>query len=622
MCGTAGIWQRSGLPVDPLALERMGAMLAHRGPDGSGTYLDGEIGLANRRLRILDLRDAADQPMGLPDGSLWLTFNGEIHNYLELRRELESSGARFRTRTDTEVVLWAHATWGVDCFKRFNGMWALALWDARSQQLVLSRDRFEIKPLYYSVRGERVCFASEAKAILAAFPDERTPDAQEIDRFLPGGYPDAGEATFFANVKVLQPARYVVFSRKDAKREEYWSFRPGDEAPKPHAEERFRELLAESVRLRTRSDVPIGACISGGLDSSSIAALLDHPRSEPIHCFSTLYDEREYDESHYATLATRDRGFEMHWVRPHPRDMLETMRKIVWHHDAPTPLRGRLAKWFVMEEVGRHVKVVLDGQGSDELLAGYVHDTVFYLADRLRRREWSARWWREFGRESAQLAQVEASRRSWYALMAARRYRHDPRARGPRPFGTLLNNVLWNGLRHHGLPEILHGEDALSMAFSVESRSPFLDHRLVEFCFSLPIEEKISNGWTKSLLQRSMAGSVAPEILARRGKFGFGAPVVQWLQLPDNWRSVRELLLDPRSLQRGVFHSKRPEYALGAFCRGHRIYRSQMVMRLWRWITLELWFREFVDADDTVGGERERRDAYERLAAQPSVLRI
>ncbi len=595
MCGVAGIWRRSGLAVDPLALERMGATLAHRGPDGTGTYLDGELGLVNRRLRILDLREVADQPMGLPGRSLWLTFNGEIHNYLELRRELESAGARFRTRTDTEVVLWAYASWGLDCFERFNGMWAIALWDARSQHLVLSRDRFGIKPLCYSVCGERVCFASEAKAILAAFPEERAPSAREIDHFLAGGYPDAGEATFFANIRLLRPANYLVFSREAAVGGEYWSFEPGDERPQPHAEERFRELLGDAVRLRTRSDVPVGACISGGLDSSSIAALLEHPRSDPIHCFSTLYHERGYDESHFAELATRDRGFEVHWVRPHPRDMLGTMRKIVWHHDAPTRMRGRLAQWFVMAEVGRHVKVVLDGQGGDELLAGYAADTVFYLADRLRRAEWGADWWRGFGRQFAQFAQIEGSRRSWYGLMAARRYLHDPRARGPRPFGSLLNNVLWNGLRHHGLPEILHSEDALSMAFSVESRTPFLDHRLVEFCFSLPIEEKISNGWTKSLLRRSMAGSVAPEILARREKYGFGAPVVPWLLLPDNWRSVRELLLDPRSLRRGVLSPRRVEYALKAFQRGHRIYTSQMVMRLWRWITLEIWFRDFVD---------------------------
>src|SRR5947209_2436513 len=196
MCGIAGIWERSGRPVDRDGLERMSAILRHRGPDGSGLHVDGEVGLANRRLAIVDPSPAGDQPMGLPERGLWLTYNGEIHNYVELRRELESRGAEFRTRTDTEVVLHAYAAWGHDCFERFNGMWALGLWDARERSLVLSRDRFAIKPLCYSIRGARFCFASEPKAILAAFPEERLPDRDEIDRFLSGGFPDAGESTF------------------------------------------------------------------------------------------------------------------------------------------------------------------------------------------------------------------------------------------------------------------------------------------------------------------------------------------------------------------------------------------------------------------------------------------
>jgi asparagine synthase (glutamine-hydrolysing) len=576
----------------------MGEILAHRGPDGSGTYLDGEIGLTNRRLRILDLSQAADQPMSTPDGSLWLTFNGEIHNYVELRRQLRSCGINFLTGTDTEVVLHAYARWGPDCFERFNGMWGLALWDARERRLVLSRDRFGIKPLYYSVRDDRVCFASEAKAILAAFPAEREPDRDEVQHFLAGGYPDSGESTFFQNIKVLAPARYLVFSATGASTSSYWRFRPGDEAPQPDAEERFRGLLTDSVRLRTRSDVPVGACISGGLDSSAIAALLGRGAPEATHCFSTRYDESGFDESPYAELATRGRGFTMHWVSPEPRDMLETIRKIVWHHDAPTPMRGRFAQWFVMQEVGRHVKVVLDGQGADELLAGYVRDTVCYLVERSRQERARPWRWRALAREFSALAQVEGSRR-WYALMAPRRYLRDPRADRERPFASQLNNVLWNGLRHDGLPELLHSEDALSMAFSVESRTPFLDHRLVEFCFSLPFQEKIADGWTKSLLRRSMAGLVAPEILARRAKFGFGAPIVPWLQRRSNWRDVCALLLDPRSLDRGLFSPRRVEYELRAFRAGPGPYASMAVMRLWRWITLELWFRDFVDGAGT-----------------------
>jgi asparagine synthase (glutamine-hydrolysing) len=594
VCGIAGIWQRSGERVDLLALESMGQMLAHRGPDGAGVHLDGEIGLANRRLRIIDATPAGDQPMGLSDGSLWLTFNGEIHNYRELRQELEARGVRFRTRTDTEVVLNAYAIWGTECFERFNGMWAAALWSARDQQLVLSRDRFGIKPLYYALRGDRICFASEPKAILAAFPEEGRPDEPEIERFLAGGTPDIGERTFFASIKSLSPATYSVFSRDAMRSSTYWQFTPGDEDPVPDTEERFRALLADAVRLRTKSDVPIGACVSGGLDSSAIVGLLDRSGPGPMHCFSLQYDESSFDESRYAALAARGPGLVTHWVRPDRHGMLDTMRKIVWHHDAPTRMRGRFGQWFVMSEAGRHVKVVLDGQGGDELLGGYSHHVVPYLIDRARRIAPEAPASRCLLREVADLGKVETPR-PFFLLTAPLRYARDPRLHGPRPYSSMLNNMLWNELRYDGLREILHAEDAMSMAFSVESRTPFLDHRLVELCFRLPFYEKISDGRTKSLLRRALSEDVPQAVLARRRKLGFPAPVAPWLRLEDNRRAVRDLLLDPRSLQRGVRSPRKVEATLKAFYGGRSLHPSTAAARLWTWITLELWFRDFVD---------------------------
>jgi asparagine synthase (glutamine-hydrolysing) len=606
--------------VERSALERMNMILRHRGPDGSGIYLDGEIGLANRRLGILDPSPAGDQPMGLPERGLWLTYNGEIHNYLELRRELEGRGATFRTETDTEVVLHAYALWGAECFERFNGMWALALWDARERRLVLSRDRFGIKPLCYSVRGERICFASEPKAILAAFPDERAPDHDEIARFLTGYTPDAGEATFFANIRKLPADSYAVVSGDGMERRGYWRFEPGDETPKPEVEERFRELLRDAVRLRMRSDVPVGACLSGGLDSGSIAALVDVPRDGPMHCFSLRYDGWSDDESGYSQLAAdaRPGRFQMHWVRPSPDGLLDTMRRIVWHHDAPMPIRGRYAQWFVMEEVARHVKAFLDGQGGDEILAGYAHFVLPYVVDRLLRRGSAVPRPGAFLRELADLGRIESRSRLWFLartpLRPARGALGLPpssagrvlsqefaagRPVGPeereRPYGSRLNNALWHEFRREGLPEVLHADDALSMAFSVESRAPFLDHRLVELCFSLPLSDKISGGWTKSLLRRALADDVPAEILARRRKLGFGAPVGSWLLLEDNWREARELLLDRRTLDRGIFATSRLERALTLFRQGPAIYRATRGDRVWRWLTLELWFREFVD---------------------------
>ena len=589
MCGIAGIWDRSGEPVDLRVLERMGAILRHRGPDGSGVWLDGEVGLANRRLAVVDPTPAGDQPMGLPERGLWLTYNGEIHNYVELRRELEARGARFRTHTDTEVVLHAYAAWNHDAFERFNGMWALGLWDARERTLVLSRDRFGIKPICYSERDGRIAFASEPKAILAAFPEEREPDRGEIARFLDGEFTDAGEATFFANVRAVPPATCLVWSRDDLERRSTWSFEPGDETPKRDVEERFRELLRDAVRVRMRSHVPVGACLSGGLDSSAIAALVEVPADRPMHCFSLRYDGSRDDESRFAAAVTRDR-FELHWVRPEPGDVLETIRRIVWHHDAPTPIRGRLAQWHVLEEAGRHVKVVLDGQGGDELLAGYSRFVVPYALDRLRLRGGR----RRLPRELADLARIESRSRLWFLALASVRA---ARTRSPRerPYRSRLNNALWSELRSEGLPEVLHAEDALSMAFSVESRTPFLDHRLVELCFSLPLTDKIADGWTKSLLRRALRDDVPAEILERRRKLGFSAPTAEWLRRDETRRAVRELLLDRRTLDRGWLDSRRVERGLRAFETGPPLYVAHRVGRVWRWITLELWAQDFLD---------------------------
>jgi asparagine synthase (glutamine-hydrolysing) len=340
--------------------------------------------------------------------------------------------------------------------------------------------------------------------------------------------------------------------------------------------------------------VPVGACLSGGLDSSAIVGLLARPPA-PMHCFSLLYDEPSFDESRYAALAARGKNCVMHWVRPDPRGLVETMRRITWHRDGPSRMRG-CGQWFVMSEAGRHVKVVLDGQGGDELLAGYARYAFPYLIDRFRHGTPRTRGPLGLLGEVAELGQLE-SPRPWFMLNSPVRYLRDSKAEFERPYTSVVNNMLWHELRSNGLPEVLHDEDALSMAFSIESRTPFLDHRLVEFCFSLPFHEKISDGWTKSLLRRSLADVVPPEILARRRKLGFSAPVASWLSADDNREGVRELLLDDRCRQRGVLPPGKLANDLKAFYGGPQIYRSRHASRLWRWITLELWFRDFIDGE-------------------------
>lgn len=646
VCGIAGIWLRSGRPVAPELLERMGDVLRHRGPDGDGRHLDGGIGLVHRRLAIVDPTEASAQPMSTPDGSLWLNYNGEIHNYVELRRELATRGVRFRSDGDTEVVLWAYRIWGDACFERFNGMWAAAFWEPRARRLVLSRDRFGIKPLVWSERGERVAFASEPKAILAAFPDEREPDEREVHAFLSGAYPDGTEATFFRNVRSVLAGETLTFEDGRRRPVKYWSFTPGREEPRRDAADLFRHLLEDSVRLRMRSDVSVGACVSGGLDSTSVVRLASPHAGGPMHCFCLAYDDPRFDESAYSRLAADDPArFLVHWVRPGSDRMMDTIERIVWHHDAPTPIRGRYPHWFVMREAGRHVKVVLDGQGSDEMLAGYVEFVMPWLLDRILPRQASAAQRARAVlqlpgalRELADLARVDV-KPSTFPLRMLRPFlrRADRRRRrrsallhpdfreafppppGTRvghpwarrdvllPYGSRLNNALWQQLRTAGLPEVLHSEDALSMAFSIESRTPFLDHRLVELCFSLPFDEKIRDGWTKSLLRRAFPDVLPPAIRMRRRKLGFPAPVARWLGEPANLAALRDVLLDGSLARHGIV-AREPLAAALSGTDAPRFVRSRVNV-LWRLMTLGLWYDLFVH------GPREAANSSGRSAS-------
>jgi asparagine synthase (glutamine-hydrolysing) len=305
-------------------------------------------------------------------GRFRIVYNGEVHNYLELRRDLESAGHVFRSGGDTEVVLQAFVAWGEECFRRFNGMWALAVWDARDRALTLSRDRFGIKPLCVSRRGARLAFASEPKAILAAFPEEREPDRRELAAFLQGAVPDGTEATFFRNIRTIPPDSVVRIEGGKQTRRKFWGFTPGEDRPRPDSVEAFSELFGDATALRLRSDVPVGACLSGGMDSSAIVARAAPRLPGGMDCFSLLYPGAPCDESRFAAaVAEAMPTCRLHWVEPDASDLLATMERIVWHHDAPAPLRGRYPQWYVFGAASRHVRVVLDGQGGDEMLGGY-----------------------------------------------------------------------------------------------------------------------------------------------------------------------------------------------------------------------------------------------------------
>jgi len=626
MCGIAGIWNRSGQPVEQATLERMASTIRHRGPDGEGYFLSGDLGLAHRRLKIIDLTDLGRQPMSTADGRYWITFNGEIHNYLELRKELEASGAVFASQSDTEVSLQAWLKWGPDCFTRFNGMWALAIWDDARRELMLSRDRFGIKPLVYCDSGRRFAFASEPKAILAVFPEERRPNLAELFAYLAGAYPLCSEETFYAGIRSLPAGHFMTVRADGVTLQRHWNFVPGTEQPRADAEERFRDLLSDAVRIRMRSDVPVMSALSGGLDSSAVTRLAGRFANRPIECFSLKYEgaEAKHDESEFALAAIAgDPRFHIHWVRPTPENLFDVLERIVWHHDSPPAPRGRFPSWFLMRDVGARGRVLLTGEGSDEQLAGYSRFILPYLLDRLTigtSHRASRSILAEFRDLRLEFPELNRMLRRMLA-MPVLQFAHAPvwrlmsvmnpdvvrslpaidprrftdswvRRDVTRPYRSRTNNALWTEFTYMGLPEIVHCNDALSMAFSVEVRQPFLDHRVVEFSFSLPYDAKIRDGWTKALLRRALHDTLPPRVRDRRSKFGFAAPLREWFTREDHLMRIREMLLDGNCVGAGIFDRKRLEKRISDVSRGSILFRN--IDPLWRLICTEIWYRQSI----------------------------
>ncbi len=621
--------------------------MAHRGPDQSGTYADDRAGLAHRRLSIVDLKTGR-QPLSNEDGSVWIVFNGEIYNHADLRPTLEAAGHTYHTRSDTETIVHAYEQWGDACVERLRGMFAFAIWDERRRRLLLARDRLGIKPLYWTFTKGRLVFGSEIKTVLKSGLVRPEPNGEAIPELLATRYL-SGEETLFEGIWKLMPGHVLVFEDGAVRTRQYWDVPTGIEAEAPprtfrEAVGRFRELLEESVRLRLMSDVPLGMFLSGGLDSSAIAALMAPMVDHQLQTFSVAFRERAYSELTYARQVVDAIGAKGHEIVIDADDFFGALPRLIWHEDEPIAHTSSVPLYFVSKLAREHVKVVLTGEGSDELLAGYgkyVRALWNWRLGGVWEREVSAtaRQWiadhlvpgmpaklRRYARRSF-LTVPHTPEATFFDNFAAIPLREQQRLLtadylgsldacavygpslayylAPPASADLLQRVLYTDIKTY-LVELLMKQDQMSMATSIESRVPFLDHVLVEYVASLPSKWKLSGLTTKRILREAVKG-LLPRSILERPKMGFPVPFGAWMRGP--WADVaRDVLMDRRTRERGIFNAA----AVEDLFRAHRSRETDGGDRLWSLLNLELWFRTFIDREGVQSlGQPERGDHAE-----------
>ena len=628
MCGIAGIVKLDlREPAEEGRLKRMRDVLRHRGPDGEGLYLDGPVGLGHRRLAIVDVA-GGHQPMTNEDGSVWIVFNGEIYNHAALRPGLEARGHRYRTRSDTETILHLYEEEGERCVDSLQGMFAFALWDRTRQRLLLARDRLGIKPLYYALADGELLFASEIKGVLAAGSSRPQLNAAILPEFLATRFV-SGEETFFRGVRRLPPGCVLTWSPSEGVRQSrYWRLPAGPDEATSTFEERAREVrarLTEAVRSHLMSDVPLGIFLSGGLDSSALAALMAPMASGPIRSFSVGFDDPEANELGYARLASKAVGAEHREIVVTPEEFFGALPRLIWHEDEPIAFSSSVPLYFVSRLARDHVKVVLTGEGADELFLGYPWHRMTAWNERLGRPYWRAVPPGVRGQVSRLVGALPGpvrryAERSFLALPPGprgllyenfavfreplqRRLLADPGLLASRDpyaeqlrcyegsFGGALERMSHADLQTY-LVRLLMKQDQMSMAASIESRVPFLDHELVEHVAAMPGRFKLRGLETKAVLRAAVRDLVPPAILTRR-KMGFPVPVGRWLR-GAFWPAVEEFVLGARALERGLFQPS----ALRQLAEEHRTGQARHGDRLWLLVNLEIWHRVFVDGED------------------------
>jgi asparagine synthase (glutamine-hydrolysing) len=623
VCGIAGVIGRQGEVINSEAVHRMCQTIVHRGPDDEGIYAQGAVGLGMRRLSIIDVA-GGQQPIHNEDSTVWVVFNGEIYNFQELRRELESRGHRFYTHSDTEVIVHLYEEMGADCVKKLRGMFAIALYDQRRNSILLARDRLGKKPLHYAQHDGRLLFGSEIKAILALHPELAEVDAEGILQYFYFGYiPDP--RTAFQEIRKLPPGYWMEYCNGDVKIQRYWDLPEYGTHPPLSEEECLVEMerrLEEAVRIRLMSEVPLGALLSGGVDSSIIVALMARAGSKPIKTFSIGFREEQFNESGYARMVARRFGTDHHELVVDP-NIEDTLQYLSGMMEEPFGDSSMLPTYYVCRMARREVTVALSGDGGDELFAGYDRYSVAmerrkfdtfhrYAGSVYRDRIHGLFPAGMYGKNLAWNASLNERDRyldgiSFFPVLHRERDLFtrefleraaslpDPLLEWRKiydgaPAQDRLSRLLYLDTKTYLSADILTKVDRMSMATSLEVRSPMLDHEFVEWVTTLPVEWKYRKGTRKYILKKLAERLGIPPALLHRRKQGFQLPLVEWMRDRSKGQ-VWAMLLEPRTLQRGYFKPEAVRSILDEHLRGRR-NRSGM---LWRMLVLELWQRNFRD---------------------------
>lgn len=615
MCGICGIISFDQKRVPEASIRNMMAIQKHRGPDDDGIFIEDNVGFGFVRLSILDLTLAGHQPMFSSDEQYVVVYNGEIFNYIELQAELKSFGHQFRTNTDTEVLLAAYQQWGEDCLNRFNGMWAFVIYDREDKKIFASRDRYGIKPFYYYLNDRFFAFASEIPSLLSLLPDKPTQDNQSIFDYLVFNRTDQTERTFFNEIKKLQHGHNINI---DLQNSQYSNFSikkwydlknrvrkcTGFSSP-----EEFRKLFSSAVGLRLRSDVPVGVCLSGGLDSTSIVSiLLNDFQKKDLNTFSAVYNPGQHGDESALIDLYRPKLKNMHFVKPSSQSLINDIQEFIRAHAEPIPSTSPYAQFKVMELAKDNVVVTLDGQGADEGLAGYHYFFGYFFVDLLKHMR--------IFKLSKEICNYLVNHRSLYGIITFLYFllpekmrlsmRVNQKGYLKREFataflgqniiaGNLYNAVsLQDALLNHfeyKIEHLLKWEDRNSMWFSLEARVPFLDYRLVEKILATQSDKIIHKGVTKHILRESMKGLLPEKIRMCMKKIGFGTPQDEWFKT-EEWKTFIFGIIKSKSFsQRDLID---PDLAV----RRYRQYldgKIEISQDIWKWIHLELWFREFID---------------------------